>query len=104
MQAPNLLSGSKSRANDWLLQRLVYEAARHVIWRALARYRLSDADWEDLVHDVMEKAWTSREQYRADRGSPEQWLSVITRSVVIDFRRARRSGRGLVLGSAFVDA
>jgi RNA polymerase sigma factor (sigma-70 family) len=95
---------SKSRAEERLVQRLLYEAARACAWRALARFHLANADREDLVHDVLVKAWDKRERHDPGRGTLQQWISVIAHRVAIDFLRAQAAARGIILGALPVEA
>jgi RNA polymerase sigma-70 factor, ECF subfamily len=54
------------------------------------RGRVDDAATaEDIVHDVLVRAWTHRDSLRND-GRFEQWLYQITRNAVIDHYRARK--------------
>jgi RNA polymerase sigma-70 factor, ECF subfamily len=56
---------------------------------ALARRILgSQADAEDLVHDVFIEAWRHAADYDPDRGSVKAWLVLRTRSRALDVRRS----------------
>ncbi len=56
---------------------------------ALARRILgSQADAEDLVHDVFIEAWRHAADYDPDRGSVKAWLVLRTRSRAVDIRRS----------------
>lgn len=51
---------------------------------------------EDLLQEVFRQAWRQAGRYRQDRGSPEAWITTITRSRAIDkLRSIRRRDRGL---------
>jgi RNA polymerase sigma-70 factor (ECF subfamily) len=52
---------------------------------------------EDLLQEVFLQIWREAGNYRPDRGSPEAWISTITRSRAIDkLRSLRRKEQGLV--------
>jgi RNA polymerase sigma-70 factor, ECF subfamily len=56
---------------------------------ALARRILgSQADAEDLVHDVFIEAWRRAADYDPDRGTVKAWLVLRTRSRAVDIRRS----------------
>lgn len=51
---------------------------------------------EDLLQEVFLQAWRQAGSYRQARGSPEAWITTITRSRAIDkLRSIRRRDRGL---------
>ncbi len=63
---------------------------------AWARRRLGDDHAaEELVQDVLVRAWRHQDQFDPDRGSERQWLFGIARHAVID--RQRADGRRLRL-------
>ena len=45
---------------------------------------------EEVVQDVFLQVWRQAESYSADRGTPEAWLIMLTRSRGIDKLRSRR--------------
>jgi RNA polymerase sigma-70 factor (ECF subfamily) len=63
---------------------------RHApVMLALARRILgSQADAEDLVHDVFIEAWRHAADYDPDRGTVKAWLVLRTRSRAVDIRRS----------------
>jgi RNA polymerase sigma-70 factor (ECF subfamily) len=73
-----------------LAERRLFDAVRAVVWKALARHSISDADRKDLAQDVAIAAFRRRLSYRAERGSPRQWLSGIVRRELKRFLRVRR--------------
>ncbi len=46
---------------------------------------------EDLLQEVFLQVWSQADSYRQDRGSPEAWITTITRSRAIDRLRSIRS-------------
>lgn len=55
-----------------------------------ARYRLGDAEAEDLTAAAFTRAWDLRAQQDEARGSAEAWLWAIVRRMVADRRRFLR--------------
>jgi len=51
------------------------------------RYRLGDAEAEDLTAAVFTKAWDLRSRQDPARGTPEAWLWSMARSMVADHQR-----------------
>jgi RNA polymerase sigma factor (sigma-70 family) len=70
-------------------QRVLFNAVLAFAWKALGRYGLTDADRKDLAQDVAIAAFRRRMSYRAERGSPRQWLSGIARREVKRFLRVQ---------------
>ena len=64
------------------------------------RYRLGDADAEDLTARTFEKAWRARHRYRSDVAGFTTWLLSIARNVAIDHLRARQPLEPLELAVA----
>lgn len=89
MADPTPAGTPASRADESIVQRRLYEAARGVICGALTSYRFSAVDREDLVQEVILRAWTKRATYRASRGTLAQWLSAIARNAAADLLRAQ---------------
>ncbi len=55
------------------------------------RYRLGDNQLaQDLTASTFEKAWRSRELYRADVGAFTGWLFTIARNLAMDYFRQKR--------------
>jgi RNA polymerase sigma-70 factor (ECF subfamily) len=71
-------------------QRVLFDAVSAVVWRALRPHSLSHAERQDLAQDVAIVAYRRRLSYRAERGSPRQWLSGILRRELKRFLRTRR--------------
>jgi RNA polymerase sigma-70 factor (ECF subfamily) len=70
-----------------------YDAtARKVYWSAV-RITGNPADAEEITCDVYQCVWRTALSYRPARGSPSQWLMVMTRSRSIDRLRQRRLHR-----------
>jgi RNA polymerase sigma-70 factor, ECF subfamily len=63
----------------------------------LALYILrSKSDAEEVVQDVFVQIWRQSDRYSEKKGSPEAWITMITRSRSIDkLRSARRIYRGV---------
>ena len=64
----------------------LYQAQLGAVYNYV-RYRLGDAEAEDLTAAVFTRAWDQRSRQDAARGSPEAWLWSMTRSMVADRRR-----------------
>jgi RNA polymerase sigma-70 factor, ECF subfamily len=89
---------------ELLAQRMLLDAVLTVVWKALGRHRLSDADREDLAQNVAIAAFRRRLSYRAERGSPGQWISGIVRREVKRFRHIQQRQPWLVADDALPDA
>jgi RNA polymerase sigma-70 factor, ECF subfamily len=50
----------------------------------------SQSDAEDLLQEVFLQVWRQAQSYRPERGTPEAWLIMMTRSRGIDKLRSRR--------------
>jgi RNA polymerase sigma-70 factor, ECF subfamily len=61
------------------------------------------ADAEDLLQEVFLQVWRQAKSYDQARGSPEAWITTITRSRAIDKLRSRRR-RGESAGSPQVSS
>jgi RNA polymerase sigma-70 factor (ECF subfamily) len=72
-----------------IAQRMLFDAVLALVWKALDRHRFSEADRKDLAQDVAIAAFRRHPSYRADRGSPGQWLSGIVRREVKRFLRVQ---------------
>lgn len=64
----------------------LYQAQLGAVYNYV-RYRLGDAEAEDLTASVFTRAWDQRSRQDAARGSPEAWLWSMARSMVADRRR-----------------
>lgn len=53
---------------------------------------------EDLVQEVLLRAWLKADSYRPERGSARSWLFAIARNLAIDVARARAARPELVTG------
>jgi RNA polymerase sigma factor (sigma-70 family) len=84
-------------------QRALFNAVLAFAWKALGRYGLSDADRKDLAQDVAIAAFRRRMSYRAERGSPRQWLSGIARREAKRFLRVQRRQPWLVADDKLPD-
>jgi RNA polymerase sigma-70 factor, ECF subfamily len=89
---------------DLLFQRMLFDAVLTIVWKALRRHSLSDADRKDLAQDVAIAAFRRRLSYRAERGTPRQWLSGIVRRELKRFLRMRRRQPWLAGGDERPDA
>ncbi len=70
-------------------QQLVISQHRRV-YSICYRFTGSSADAEDLTQDVFLKVYRNLEQFHADRGSFQTWLTSLTRNLLVDhFRRSR---------------
>lgn len=59
------------------------------------------SDAEDLLQEVFLQVWHQAGSYSQDRGSPEAWLTTITRTRGIDkLRSIRRRGESFVAGES----
>jgi RNA polymerase sigma factor (sigma-70 family) len=88
---------------DLLAQRMLFDAVLALVWRALGRYGFSDADRKDLAQDVAIAAFRRHLSYRAERGSPRQWLSGILRREVKRFLRLRNRQPWFATGDELPD-
>jgi RNA polymerase sigma factor (sigma-70 family) len=88
---------------EMLAQRMLFDAVLTVVWKALDRHGLSDADRKDLAQDVAIAAFRRRLSYRAERGSPGQWISGIVRREVKRFLRIQQRQPWLVADDEFPD-
>ena len=80
-------------------ERDTWEAYRTKLYRfVLARVR-DEAAAEDIVHDVLAKAYARRDTLR-DRGKLGQWLYQIARNAIADHYRKRRPTEELPVGLA----
>ena len=61
------------------MERRIFDAVFAFAWWRLGRYRMSDADRDDVAQNVVIAAYRRRGTYRPDRGNLEQWLSGILR-------------------------
>jgi DNA-directed RNA polymerase specialized sigma24 family protein len=69
--------------------RRLYEAVARLGRKALARYPLSDADRDEIIACYIAGAYRSWHTYRADKGTPAQWLLGILRNEARAFLRKR---------------
>ena len=97
MSEPHEPRGRRAHLDELLVQRVLFRTAWRFAWRALARYRFTDADRSDVAQEAVIAAWRARARYRSERGNPEQWLSRIVRNAAIDLLNERRRG-GAVVG------
>ena len=99
------LSAAPARAPvmDLLAQRMLFDAVLALVWRALGRYGFSDADRKDLAQDVAIAAFRRHLSYRAERGSPRQWLSGILRREVKRFLRMQNRQPWFAAGDELPD-
>ena len=90
-RAPVVDGGSapKPPVGELLAQRMLFNAVLAIVWKALDRHGFSDADRKDLAQDVAIAAFRRHLSYRAERGSPGQWLSGIVRREVKRFLRVQ---------------
>ncbi|MFT3764767.1 MAG: sigma-70 family RNA polymerase sigma factor [Minicystis sp.] len=89
MAAPHRPRGPRA-AEHQRDARALYDAVFGFAWKALERLGLSEADREEVAQRVVIKAYAGWSKYRADRGTPAQWLWGIVRNEVRLFRRERR--------------
>ena len=57
------------------------------------------ADRDDIVQEALARAWTKRQHYDPDRGTPAAWLLAITADQAMKARRRVRGVTALVDGS-----
>jgi RNA polymerase sigma factor (sigma-70 family) len=73
--------------------------------RSVARRILRNtAEVEDVVHDVFLQAWSQLDRFDPRRGNTRAWLSVITRTRVLDRLRRRASRRKVEVSGAPADS
>src|SRR5262245_22943166 len=53
------------------------------------RYRVGEADAEDLTSITFERAWRARHRYRRDRAGFSTWLFAIAHNAAVDHYRRR---------------
>jgi RNA polymerase sigma factor (sigma-70 family) len=76
-------------AEHRLAVRKLFMAVHGFVWRVLQHYRVPPADRDDLAQDVVIKALRSWRNYRAESGTPGQWLWGIARNQVRTYLRER---------------
>jgi RNA polymerase sigma factor (sigma-70 family) len=89
MPTPDQAVELRARVARARAMRELHEAVHAFAWRALERYRLSDADRQDVAQNVVIAAFQRRDAYRADRGAPGAWLWGLVRNEVRAFARGR---------------
>jgi RNA polymerase sigma-70 factor, ECF subfamily len=67
-----------------------YDRYASLVFTFALRLLGSRADAEDLLQEVFLHVWRQAQSYNAERGSPEAWLTTMTRSRAIDRLRAIR--------------
>jgi RNA polymerase sigma-70 factor (ECF subfamily) len=103
MSASRACPAPRARAEEALAQRILFDAVLAVVDKALGRRGLSGADRKDLAQDVAVAAFRRRLSYRAERGSPGQWLSGIAHREVKRFLRVRSRQPRLAAGDELPD-
>ena len=74
-----------------------YDAYASLVFSFALRLLRERAAAEDLLQEVFLQVWRDAPNYRAERGSPEAWLVMMTRSRAIDkLRSIRRRDRSFV--------
>jgi RNA polymerase sigma factor (sigma-70 family) len=69
----------------------------------LDRLGVPEADRDDLAQDIVLDALRCWPSYRAERGTPGQWLWGIVRNHVCGYLRARGRGLGVLAGDGLLD-
>jgi RNA polymerase sigma-70 factor (ECF subfamily) len=69
--------------------RAAYREHRGELYRFSWRWTGDAQAAEDLVQEVVVRAWRSADRYDGERGSLRTWLFAIARNVAIDHRRAQ---------------
>lgn len=82
----------------------LYDLHSPVIYGLALRMLGEPADAEELVVDILVKAWSSIDSFDDTRGTLEAWLLTMTRSRALDrLRRRRRREAAMEVASAGVD-
>ncbi|QTP54761.1 RNA polymerase sigma factor SigZ [Billgrantia sulfidoxydans] len=76
-------------ANDEQAQRLLWQAFRTELLRFVRRRLADESVAEDIVHDVLIKAFSRRDELRDD-SRLRAWLYQITRNALVDHYRAHK--------------
>jgi RNA polymerase sigma factor (sigma-70 family) len=82
---------------------MLFDAVLAIVWKALDRHGFSEADRKDLAQDVAIAAFRRHLSYRAERGSPGQWLSGIVRREVKRFLRVQNRQPWFAAGDELPD-
>jgi RNA polymerase sigma-70 factor, ECF subfamily len=76
----------------------LYDRFSSLIFTLAMRMLKARSDAEDLLQEVFVQIWRQAENYSAERGSPEAWITNIARSRAIDkIRSIRRMEKSFVL-------
>ncbi len=86
------------RAGDRAAFKELYEGTSQRVLGLLVRLLAQRDAAEDVLVDVYAQAWTLRERYDPDRGSPMAWLLTLARTRSIDRLRAGARDRVVYLG------
>lgn len=78
------------RAGEEAALQELYDRYSPLIYGVALRMLREPADAEELVIDILVKAWSSIESFDASRGTLECWLLLMTRSRAVDRLRRRR--------------
>ena len=90
------------RTQQARMERRLFNAVYAFAWRRLGKYRLSNADRDDVAQDVVIAAFCRCGTYRPDRGNLEQWLSGILRRQAATFLGKRGQAASLEADAALV--
>src|SRR5262249_45122244 len=63
-----------SRAERALLERLMFDEAWDIVWKALARFRFPPATHANVAEDAVSRGWCKRERYKEEAGTLAQWF------------------------------
>jgi RNA polymerase sigma-70 factor, ECF subfamily len=90
-------------SDEALLQRLadgdvdalgeVYDRYAPIVNGLALRILRDTGDAEDVVQDVFVQVWRDSTRFDRERGSPQSWICMITRSRALDRLRRRRARR-----------
>jgi RNA polymerase sigma-70 factor, ECF subfamily len=89
---PRELFQQMARGHRPALERL-YDWHVHLVYNLALRILRNPADAEEVVQEVFLQVWRDAVRYDPDRGTPQAWLVMLTRTRAIDkLRAARRLG------------
>jgi RNA polymerase sigma-70 factor (ECF subfamily) len=90
-----LLSQIRSGSISALSQLYTHTVGK--VYGLALRITANPADAEEVTCDVYQQVWRAASRFDPERGSPSQWILVITRSHALDCYRRRQSARAAQL-------